>query len=193
MFIGWVMPSSHVILCHALLLLPSIFPSIRIFSSELTLGIWSHQLSSVQSFSHVQLFVTPWTVAHQAFLSITNSWSLLKLMSIQSVMPSNHAILSHTFILLSSIFPKIKVISNESALHTKWPKYWSFSFSINSPIEYSGLISFYFLFIFFNEFLFFIIIIFYFTLLYWFCHTSTCICHGCTCVPHPEPPSHLHT
>ena len=96
---------------------------------------------SVQSLSHVQLFVTPWTTAHQAFLSSTNSWSLLKLMSIESVMPSNHLILCHPLLLPPSIFPNIRVFSNESTLHIRWPKFWSFSFSIRPSNEYSGLIS----------------------------------------------------
>ena len=98
--------------------------------------------SSVQSFSHVRLFVTPWTVARQASLSITNSQSLLKLMSIESVMPSNHFILCHPLVLPPSIFPSIRVFSNELVLHIRWPKYWSFSFSISPSNEYSGLISF---------------------------------------------------
>ena len=93
-------------------------------------------------FSRVQLFVTPWTSAHQASLSITNSWSLLKLMSIELVMPSNHLILCHPLSLLPSIFPSIRVFSNESVLRIRWPKYWSFSFSISPSNEYSGLISF---------------------------------------------------
>ena len=97
---------------------------------------------SVQLLSHVRLFVTPWTAAHQASLSITNSQSLLKLMSIMSVMPSNYLILCHTLLLLPSIFPSIRVFSNESVLHIRWPKYWSFSFSISPSNEYSGLISF---------------------------------------------------
>ena len=84
----------------------------------------------------------PWTAACQASLSIINSWSLLKLMSIESVMPSNHLILSHPLLLLPSIFPSIRVFSHESALHIRWPKYWSFSFSINPYNKYSGLISF---------------------------------------------------
>ena len=95
----------------------------------------------VHSLSRVQLFVTPWTAAHQASLSFTISWSWLKLMSIESVMSSNHLILCHPLLLLSSIFPSIKVFSNESALRIRWPKYWSFSFSISSSNE-SGLISF---------------------------------------------------
>ena len=87
-------------------------------------------------------FVTPWTTARQASLSIINSWSLLKFMSIESVMPSNHLILCHPLLLLLSIFPSIRVFSNESVLHITWPKYWSFSFSISPSNEYSGLISF---------------------------------------------------
>ena len=98
--------------------------------------------SSVQSLSHVQLFLTPWTAAHQASLSITNSWSLLKLTSIKSVMPSNHLILCHPLLFLPSIFPSIRVFSSESLLHIRWPKYWNFSFSISPSNEYSGLISF---------------------------------------------------
>ena len=86
--------------------------------------------------------MTPWTAAHQASLSITNSWSLLKLMSIELEMPSNHLILCCPLLLLPSIFPSIRVFSNESVLHVKWPKYWSFSFSISPSNEYSGLISF---------------------------------------------------
>ena len=101
-----------------------------------------YQFSSVQSFSCVQLFVTPWTVAHQASLSITNSQSLLKLISFESVMPSNHFILCRPLLLLPSIFPSIRVFSNESALRIRWPKYWSFSLSISPSNEYSGLISF---------------------------------------------------
>ena len=94
------------------------------------------------SLSHVQLFVTPWTAAHYASLSVTNSWSLLKLMSIESVMPSNHLILYRPLLLLPSIFPSIRVFSNESVLHIRWSKYQSFSFSISPFNEYSGLISF---------------------------------------------------
>ena len=100
------------------------------------------QFSSVQSLSHVQLFATPWTAACQASLSITNSQSLLKLMSIESVMPSNHFILCRPLLLPPSIFLSITVFSNESALRIWWPKYWSFSFSISPSNEYSGLISF---------------------------------------------------
>ena len=97
---------------------------------------------SVQSLSCVQLFETRWTTARQASLSITNCWSLLKLMSIELVMPSNELIVSHPLLLLPSIFPSVRVFSNESFLHIRWPKYWSLSFSINPSNEYSGLISF---------------------------------------------------
>ena len=99
-------------------------------------------ISSVQSLSHVQLFATPWTAARQASLSIINSQSLLKLMSIESVMPSSHLILCHPLLLLPSIFPSIQVFSNELILCIRWPKYWSFSFSTSPSNEYSGLISF---------------------------------------------------
>ena len=99
------------------------------------------QFSSVQSLSRVQLFVTPWTVARQASLSITNSWSLLKLMSTESVMPSNHLILCPRPLLpLPSLFPSIRVFSNESTLCIRWPKCWSFSFSISPSNEHPGLI-----------------------------------------------------
>ena len=96
----------------------------------------------VQFPSRVQLFVTPCTAARQASLSITNSWSLPKSMSIESVMPFNHLILCRPLVLLPSIFPSIKVFSNELALRIRWPKYWIFSFSISPSNEYSGLISF---------------------------------------------------
>ena len=98
--------------------------------------------SSVQSLSRFLLFATPWTAARQAFLSITNSWSLVKLMSFESVMSSNHLLLCHPLLLLTSIFPSIRIFSSESALPIKWPKYWSFSFNISPSNEYSGLISF---------------------------------------------------
>ena len=99
-------------------------------------------LSSVQSLSRVQLFVTPWTTARQASLSITKSWSLLKLISMESVMPYNQLILCRPLLLPPSIFPSIRVFSNESALCSRWPKYWSFSFSISPSNEHPGLISF---------------------------------------------------
>ena len=97
---------------------------------------------SVQLLCHVQFFVIPWTAAHQASLSITNSQSLLKRISVELVMPSNHPIFCRPLLLLPLIFPSIRVFSNESALRIKWPKYWSFSFSISPSNEYSGLISF---------------------------------------------------
>ena len=102
---------------------------------------WAHKFSSVHLLSRVWLFETPWSAAHQASLSITNSWSLFKLMSIELVMPSNHLILFHPILLLPSIFPSIRVFSNESVLRIRWPK-WSFSFSVSPSNEYSGLISF---------------------------------------------------
>ena len=102
----------------------------------------SVQFSSVHSLRCVQVSATPWTAACQASLSIANSQSLLKLTSIELVMPSNHLILCHPFLLLPSIFPCIRVFSNESVLHIRWPKYWSFSFSMSTSNEYSGLISF---------------------------------------------------
>ena len=104
--------------------------------------VYIPQSSSVQSLSRIRLFATPWTEAHQDSLSITNSWSLLKSMSIESVMPFNHLILYHPLLLLPPIFLSIKVFSNESALCIRWPKYWSFSFNISPSIEHSGLISF---------------------------------------------------
>ena len=100
------------------------------------------RFSSVQSLSRVWLFTTPWTAAHQASPSITNSQSLPKLMSIESVMPSNHLILCRPLLLLPSIFPSIRVFSNESALCIRWPKYWNFSFNISLSNEHPGLISF---------------------------------------------------
>ena len=127
---------THTLLCLTIILL-----------LILLYFLWLHNIilgciQSVQSLSRVQLFVTPWTATRQASLSITNSQSLLKLMSIVSVMPFNHLILCHPFIVLPSIFPSIRVFSNESVLHIRWPKYWSFSFSISPSNEYSGLISF---------------------------------------------------
>ena len=110
---------------------PPTFPSIK-----------QDYTSSVQSLSHVRLFATPWTAASQASLSITNSQCLLKHVFIESVMPSNYLILCHPLLLLSSILPSIRVFSSESALRIRWPKYWSFSFSISPSNEYSGLISF---------------------------------------------------
>ena len=105
-------------------------------------GVSSVQFISVQSLSRMRLYVTPWTVACQASLSNINSQSLLKLMSIELVMPSNHFILCHSLFLPLSIFPSIRVFSNESVLHIRWLKYWNFSYSISPSNEYSGLISF---------------------------------------------------
>ena len=112
----------------------------------LVIKLWTQyilvHISSVQSLIRVWLFGAPWTAVRQASLYITNSQSLLKLMSIESMMPSNHLILCHPLLLLPSIFPSIRVFSNKPVLHRRWPKYWSFSFSISSSNEYSGLISF---------------------------------------------------
>ena len=102
----------------------------------------SFSVQSVQSFSCVQLFATPWTAVRQTSVSITKSWSPPKPMSIELVTPSNHLILCYPLLLLPSIFPSIRVFSNESALHKRWPKYWSFSFSISPSSEHPGLISF---------------------------------------------------
>ena len=103
--------------------------------------VLARSVSSVHSLSRVQHFVTPWTAACQASLSIISSQSLLKFMSIKSVMPSNHLILWHYLLLLPSMFPSISIFSSESVLHIRWPEYWSFSFSISPSNEYSGLIS----------------------------------------------------
>ena len=124
-----VMPSNHLILCHPLLLLHSVFPSIS-----------SVQFSSVTQ--SCLLFATPWTITHQASLSITNSWSPPKPMSIESVMLCNHLILCRPLLLLPSIFPSIRVFSNMSALRIRWSKYWSFSFNISPTNKHPGLISF---------------------------------------------------
>ena len=123
------MPELHAASLHLL------HPCYQVSSSFCSLSF-----ISVQSFNCVQLFATPWTAARQASLSITISRSLFKLTSIESVMPSNHLILCHP-LLPPSIFPSVRVFSNESALHIRWPKYWSFSFSISPSNEYSGLIS----------------------------------------------------
>ena len=111
------------------------------YSQRVQLSLNVVQFSSIQSLSRVQLFATPWTAARQASLSIINSWSLLKLMSIESVMPSNHLILCHPLLFLPSILPSIRVFSSEAVLCIRWPKYWSFSFSISPSNEYSRLIS----------------------------------------------------
>ena len=139
-------------LWYARLLCPSLSP--RVCSNSCPLSQWcyltissttvpfSFQFSSLQSLSCVWLFATPWTAACQASLSITNCRSPPKLISIESVMLSNHLILCYPLLLLPSIFPSIRVFSNESALRIRWPKYWSFSFNISPSNEYSGLISF---------------------------------------------------
>ena len=111
-------------------------------SGESFFTTYPFQFSSIQSLSLVRLFATPWTAARQASLSITNTQSLLKLMSIELVMPSNHLILCRPLLPPPSIFPSIRVFSSEAVLHIRWPKYWSFSFSISPSKEYSGLISF---------------------------------------------------
>ena len=140
--------------CHALfqgifltqgsnsLLLTSPVLVCRFFTTRTIWEALISLISSLQSLSHVQLFATPGTAAHQASLSITNSRSLLKLMSIKSVMPSNHLILCHPLLLPPSIFPSIRVFANDSLLCIRWPDYWSFSFNISPSNEYSGLISF---------------------------------------------------
>ena len=134
MSIESVMPSNNLISNHHPLLWPSIFPSINY--------IENYQFSSVQLLSRVWLFATWWIAARQAFLSITNSRSLPKLTYIESVMPSSHLILCRPLLLLPPIPPSIRVFSNESALHIRWPIYWSFNFSISPSDEHSGLISF---------------------------------------------------
>ena len=133
MSIESMMQSNRLVLCHPLLLLPLIFVCGRILE---------YQFSSVQSLSCVQLFATQWTTARQASLSITNSWSSPKPMSIESVMPSSHLILCHPLLLLPLIFSSIRVFSNESALRIRWPKYWSFSSNISPSSEHPGLVSF---------------------------------------------------
>ena len=138
MSIESVMPSNRLVLCRPLLLLPSIFPSTRGFSSESVPYTQIMFIVVAQSLSHVKLLMTPWTAAHQASLSLTISQSLLKLMSIELVMSSNHLILCYPLLLLSSIFPNIRVFSNDLAVHIRRPKYWSFSFSISPSNEYSG-------------------------------------------------------
>ena len=118
-------------------------PTLEDYFKNAIMSVSQLQFSSVQSVGRVQLFATPWTAAHQASLSITNSWSLLKLMVIELVMPSSHLILCWPLLLPPSIFPSIRVFfSNESVLHISWSTYWSFSFSISPSNEYSGLISF---------------------------------------------------
>ena len=124
--VGFAQPLSHVQLCDAMDCCTPDFPVLRYLPV---------QFSIVQSLGRVRLFATPWTATCQASLSITNSRSSLKLMSIELGMPSNHLILGHPLLLLPSIFSSIRVFSNESALPIRWPKYWSFSFSISRPIN----------------------------------------------------------
>ena len=122
--------------CHLLLKTKTCFIWIFFFQSNLTKESFNHQFSSVQSLSLVWLFATPWTVACKASLSINNSWSLPKLMSIELVMPSNYLILCRPLLLLPPIPPSIRVFSNKSTLRMRWPKYWSFSFSISPSNEH---------------------------------------------------------
>ena len=133
------MHSSGTYFCHSVVWFldsANMMHLVLVHSSSLLCSI--PLFSSVQSLSHVWLFVTPWTAARQASLSITNSWSLLKLMSIELVMPSNHLILCFPLLLLPSIFPSIRVFSSESVLRIRWPKYWSFNFSTSPSNEYLG-------------------------------------------------------
>ena len=147
-FRGWILPggwqrrratSWECPLSSLLLGVFSCGPKLVYYSSN---KILAPLFSSVQSLSHVWVFTTPWTVACQASLYITNSQSLPKLTCIESVMPSNHLILCHPLLLLPSVFPDIRIFSNESTLHIRWPKYWSFSFNISPSNEHPGLISF---------------------------------------------------
>ena len=130
---------------YASIIFQIIFPFRLLYNIEqsfICYTVGSCSFSSVQPFHHVRLFAIPWTAARQASLSITNSQSLLKLMTIESVTPSNHLIFCCPLLPLSSIFPSIRVISNELVLSIRWPNYWSFSLNISPSIEYSGLISF---------------------------------------------------
>ena len=130
-------------ICNCVLLIIKYSWQARLpFQLDVKLESLSFQFSAVQSLSCVQFFVTPWIAAHQASLSINNSWSLLKLMSIESVTPSRYLILCHPLPLLPPIPPSIRVFSNESTLLMRWPKYWSFSFSISPSNEHPGLTSF---------------------------------------------------
>ena len=136
----WLQTSATLTLMQHSLECLTVVPSPQVLSLNHT-AISSENLCCVviESLSRVQLFATPWTAARQVSLSFAISWSLLKLKSIESVMPSNHLILCHSLLLLPSIFPSIRVFSKESVLQIKWPKYWSFSFSISRSSVYSGL------------------------------------------------------
>ena len=136
----WVTLLQRIFLTHGLN--PHLLHCRWILYRWATRKVPSLLFNSVQLLSCVRLFVTPWTAEHHASLSITNSWSILKLMSIELVMSSNHLILYHRLLLLPSIFPSIKGFFNESVLRIRWPKYWTFNFSIRPSNEYSGLISF---------------------------------------------------
>ena len=144
--INLIMESIHPCSFHKFLWIISFTECCSVFRSSFyscTTSIPSLlQFNSVQSLSHLWLFSTPWITARQASLSVTNSWSLLKLMSIESVMPSSHLIFCRSLLLLSPIPPSIRVFSSESTLHMSWPKHWSFSFSINLSNEHPGLIFF---------------------------------------------------
>ena len=141
-FLSLIFLSNKVYIIDKIL---SSFPAVYNWTNQLCNQDWTRRAifnSSVQSFSHVWLFATPCTTECQASLSITNSWSLPKLMSIESMMPSNHLILCLPLLLLPSIFPSIRVFSNESALRIRWPKYWGFNLNISPSNEHPGLISF---------------------------------------------------
>ena len=136
--LGWL--TSAIKLCSVIMVY-IVYSLSEFLQISLSLEI-SCVVAVVQLLSLVKVFATPWTAGWQASLSITNSWSLIKLTSIESMVPSNHLILCRPFLLLPSVFPSIRVFSSESALHIRWPKYWSFNFSISPSSEYSGLISF---------------------------------------------------
>ena len=139
---GWDCFTATTAQSHCGCIIAKLLLHLAVKCNNIPASVYQHTPSSVQLLSRVQLFVTPWTAAHQASLSITNSWSLLNLTSIESVMLSNHLILCCPLLLPPSVFPSIRVFSNESALLIRWPKYWSFSFSISPSNEFSGLISF---------------------------------------------------
>ena len=173
---------------------------LKLFSSFLYILKYHYNISQFGSVAQSCPTLWPHGLACHAPLCITNSQSSLRLMSMtyfiismESVMTSSHLILCCPLLLLPSNFLSIRVFSNESALHIRWPKYWSFSFSISPSNEHSRVTSFKinWLDLLFYLFIYFYFTLFYFTILYWFCHTSAWIHHGCTWVPNPEPPSHL--